>query len=133
VRPHPPGESGFRSALVLCTQVHRLSSPKLDQKRTSLTHVHRFIGYRNPNLYSLPKSSRLTYLSVYDRSVPSPRYVLCVRDFNFLKFYLFVFHNTDTFPPPLLVFTLSVMINTQKHVHRLHRFIGGYSSYRNPT
>ena len=31
--------------------------------------------------------------------------------FNFLKFWLFVFHSTDTFPPPLLDFTLSVVIN----------------------
>ena len=33
---------------------------------SSLTHVHRCIGYRNPNWQSLPKPSRLTNLSVYD-------------------------------------------------------------------
>ena len=32
----------------------------------SLTHVHRCIGYHNPNWHSLTKSVRLTYLSVYD-------------------------------------------------------------------
>ena len=33
---------------------------------SSLTYVHRFIGYHNPNWYSLSKSERLMYLSVYD-------------------------------------------------------------------
>ena len=33
---------------------------------SSLTYVHRYIGYRNPNWHSLAKSERLTYLSVYD-------------------------------------------------------------------
>ena len=33
---------------------------------SSLTHVHRCIGYHNPNWNSLSKSARLTYLSVYD-------------------------------------------------------------------
>ena len=41
---------------------------------SSTTHVHRCIGYRNPNCHSLSKSVRLTYLSVYDRrdSVSEP-------------------------------------------------------------
>ena len=34
-----------------------------------------------------------------------------MRGFNFLKLWLFVFHNTDTFPSPLLAFALSVVIN----------------------
>jgi hypothetical protein len=33
---------------------------------SSLTDVHRCIGYRNPNWHGLPKSARLTYLSLYD-------------------------------------------------------------------
>ena len=32
----------------------------------SITHVHRWIGYHNPNWHSLTKSVSLTYLSVYD-------------------------------------------------------------------
>ena len=35
----------------------------------SLTHVHRCISHGNPNWYSLVKSERLTYLSVYARRV----------------------------------------------------------------
>ena len=34
---------------------------------SSLTYVHRCIGYRNPNWHSLPNPVRLTNLSVYDR------------------------------------------------------------------
>jgi hypothetical protein len=33
---------------------------------SSVTYVHRCIGCRNPNWKSLSKSTRLTYLSVYD-------------------------------------------------------------------
>jgi hypothetical protein len=33
---------------------------------SSLTHVHRCIGYRNPHWQSLTKSARLTYPSLYD-------------------------------------------------------------------
>ncbi len=33
---------------------------------SSLTDVHRCIGYHNPNYQSLPKSVRLMHLSVYD-------------------------------------------------------------------
>jgi hypothetical protein len=43
---------------------------------SSVTHVHRCIGYCNPHWKSLSKSVRLTYLSVYDSrdggSEPSP-------------------------------------------------------------
>jgi hypothetical protein len=76
-----------------CAQVHRLSQPKLTESvqvretdvskcvwqqewlfwdrilpvtPPSLTDVHRFIGYLNPNWQSLSKSVRLTNLSVYD-------------------------------------------------------------------
>ncbi len=34
---------------------------------SSLTYVHRCIGYRNPNWHSLPNPVRLTNLSVYDK------------------------------------------------------------------
>ena len=34
-----------------------------------------------------------------------------MRGFNLLKLWLFVSHNTNTFPPPLLVFALSVVMN----------------------
>ena len=33
---------------------------------SSLTHVHRCIGYHNPTWHSMPTSARLMYLSVYD-------------------------------------------------------------------
>jgi hypothetical protein len=33
---------------------------------SSLTYVHRSIGYHNPTCHSLSKSARLTYLCVYD-------------------------------------------------------------------
>ena len=62
---------------------------------SSLTHVHRCIGYRNPTWHSIPRYTRLIHLSVYDNNVTSPRSTYCVRVFNFLKFYLFSFHNTD--------------------------------------
>ncbi len=40
---------------------------------SSLTHVHRCIGYRNPTCHSMSTSARLMYLSMYDSSVASPR------------------------------------------------------------
>jgi len=36
---------------------------------------------------------------------------------SLIPVYLFVFHNTDTFPPPLLVFALSVIINQKSLSH----------------
>ena len=45
---------------------------------SSITHVHRCIGYHNPNWHSLSKPTRLTNLSVHDNrdgsfeSTPSP-------------------------------------------------------------
>ena len=43
--------------------------------RSSLTHAHRCIGYRNTTWHIMPKSARLMYLSVYVSrlaSTPSP-------------------------------------------------------------
>ncbi len=42
------------------------SDPSPSPSPPSLTSGHMCIGYRNPNWQSLPKSARLTYLSVYD-------------------------------------------------------------------
>ncbi len=86
------------------------------------TQVHGF--FSQPNLWwqqiiILESTRPIDYsVSESDNRVGSTPSIstLCVRDFNFLKLYLFVFHNTDTFYlfPRLLVFTLSVIINTHK-------------------
>ena len=84
----------------------------IDNKQTGIHHIDTrmlvFSLFHLPinNSYCRSKSVRLTNLSVYDRSTYR------VRDFNFLNLWIFVFHNADTFPPPLQVFDLSVVINT---------------------
>ena len=47
---------------------------------SSLTHVHRCIGSRNPIRHSVPNFARLTYLSVYDSrdGAPEPVPYQCV-------------------------------------------------------
>jgi hypothetical protein len=68
---------------------------------SSLTHVHRCIGYRNPHWQSLPKSARLTYPSVYDS-----------RDRNY---------EPALFSPPLLAHACTQHTNPHPpHTHAPH-------------
>ena len=99
-RAHCQGEEERWSKLSLCALFFRKRKKEREKKKrklkkyyanasppshapspsppSSLTHVHRCIGDRNPHCQSLSYSARLTYPSVYDRrdgeseSEPSP-------------------------------------------------------------
>ena len=98
----------FYEKLMFATDASKLAR-NLFVHTSSLTHVHRFIGYHNPNWQSLPKSARLTYLSVYDRrdrsseSTPSPS---TPSSFTYVHII-----QTPTLPTPtLLTFTYTQVL-----------------------